>query len=197
MEKTGTVNFQCLCLPSERHLKNLLYLVSSIWIGVWGKTMGPAWPGKRNLGKRIFLWLWQSISLKWRRALLKWFPWSGITYRRHKKHGEGCTASPPSLDSSRLVTRWLCIYPQWRVSSWLDGRGPFKVVEKVGEVNYAVKQPGKQNPYPIHHVTLLKPWKGRKQVTALAEVNAKPLVGVDLVPVATTNLVKPQTQKAK
>lgn len=67
----------------------------------------------------------------------------------------------------------------------------------VGEVNYEVQQPMKQRPYPIYHVNLLKPLKGRKQVAFLAEVNLKPPVGVYLLPVATTNLVKPQTQRVK
>ncbi|XP_077148857.1 uncharacterized protein LOC143809698 [Ranitomeya variabilis] len=45
-------------------------------------------------------------------------------------------------------------------------QGPFEVMERVGEVNYKVYQPGKRKPEQIYHVNLIKPWKDRSALTA-------------------------------
>ncbi|XP_041440518.1 uncharacterized protein LOC121400717 [Xenopus laevis] len=45
-------------------------------------------------------------------------------------------------------------------------QGPFEVMEKSGEVNYKIHQPGKRKPVQIYHVNLLKPWKDRESLTA-------------------------------
>uniref|UniRef100_A0A8C5CZT0 ribonuclease H n=1 Tax=Gadus morhua TaxID=8049 RepID=A0A8C5CZT0_GADMO len=39
--------------------------------------------------------------------------------------------------------------------------GPYEVLEKVGEVNYRVRQPGRRSPTQIYHVNLLKKWNAR------------------------------------
>jgi hypothetical protein len=39
--------------------------------------------------------------------------------------------------------------------------GPYEVLEKVGEVNYRVRQPGRRRPTQIYHVNLLKKWNAR------------------------------------
>lgn len=36
-------------------------------------------------------------------------------------------------------------------------QGPFEIMERVGEVNYKVYQPGKRKPQQIYHINLLKP----------------------------------------
>lgn len=45
-------------------------------------------------------------------------------------------------------------------------QGPFEVIERVGEVNYKIYQPGKRKPKQIYHINLLKPWKDRLVLTA-------------------------------
>uniref|UniRef100_A0A8C5Q151 ribonuclease H n=1 Tax=Leptobrachium leishanense TaxID=445787 RepID=A0A8C5Q151_9ANUR len=45
-------------------------------------------------------------------------------------------------------------------------QGPFEVIERVGEVNYKIHQPGKRKPEQIYHVNLLKPWKDRVSLAA-------------------------------
>ena len=39
--------------------------------------------------------------------------------------------------------------------------GPYEVLQKVGEVNYRVRQPGRRSPTQIYHVNLLKKWNAR------------------------------------
>uniref|UniRef100_A0A8C5PW96 Gypsy retrotransposon integrase-like protein 1 n=1 Tax=Leptobrachium leishanense TaxID=445787 RepID=A0A8C5PW96_9ANUR len=73
-------------------------------------------------------------------------------------------------------------------------QGPYEVVEKVGEVNYRVHQPGKRKPYQIYHINLLKPWRDR-EVSAMVGVGIES-DGVDAVHIAAT-LSKPQTQEVK
>ncbi|XP_071061873.1 uncharacterized protein [Pseudochaenichthys georgianus] len=45
------------------------------------------------------------------------------------------------------------------LASW---QGPYEVVEKVGPVNYKVRQPGRRKPSQIYHVNLLKKWYARE-----------------------------------
>ena len=40
--------------------------------------------------------------------------------------------------------------------------GPYEIIEKVGEVNYRVRQPGRRPPVKIYHVNLLKKWVARE-----------------------------------
>ena len=39
-------------------------------------------------------------------------------------------------------------------------QGPYEVVERVGEVNYRVRQPGRRKPTQLYHVNILKQWRG-------------------------------------
>ena len=36
---------------------------------------------------------------------------------------------------------------------------PYEVVDRVGEVNYRVRQPGRRKPTQLYHVNLLKQWR--------------------------------------
>ncbi|KAG8538400.1 hypothetical protein GDO81_022717, partial [Engystomops pustulosus] len=38
-------------------------------------------------------------------------------------------------------------------------QGPYEVIEKIGEVNYRIRQPGRRKPEQTYHVNLLKAWK--------------------------------------
>ena len=38
-------------------------------------------------------------------------------------------------------------------------QGPYEVVDRVGEVNYRVRQPGRRKPTQLYHVNLLKQWR--------------------------------------
>ena len=39
-------------------------------------------------------------------------------------------------------------------------QGPYEVVERVGEVNYRVRQLGRRKPTQLYHVNILKQWRG-------------------------------------
>lgn len=41
-------------------------------------------------------------------------------------------------------------------------KGPYEIIEKIGEVNYRVRQPGHRPPEQIYHVNLLKAWRERE-----------------------------------
>uniref|UniRef100_A0A803JIM9 Gypsy retrotransposon integrase-like protein 1 n=1 Tax=Xenopus tropicalis TaxID=8364 RepID=A0A803JIM9_XENTR len=45
-------------------------------------------------------------------------------------------------------------------------QGPYEVIERVGVVNYKIRQPGRRKPEQIYHVNLLKPWKDREVLMA-------------------------------
>ncbi|XP_063044800.1 uncharacterized protein LOC134438971 [Engraulis encrasicolus] len=45
------------------------------------------------------------------------------------------------------------------LASW---QGPYEVIERVGEVNYKVRQPDKRKTEQIYHVNLLKQWHARE-----------------------------------
>ena len=38
-------------------------------------------------------------------------------------------------------------------------QGPYEIVERIGEVNYRLQQPGRRKPTQLYHVNLLKPWR--------------------------------------
>ncbi|KAJ8333975.1 hypothetical protein SKAU_G00412940 [Synaphobranchus kaupii] len=40
-------------------------------------------------------------------------------------------------------------------------QGPYEVIERICEVNYKVRQPGKRKPVQIYHINLLKKWHAR------------------------------------
>uniref|UniRef100_A0A803JM67 Gypsy retrotransposon integrase-like protein 1 n=1 Tax=Xenopus tropicalis TaxID=8364 RepID=A0A803JM67_XENTR len=57
-------------------------------------------------------------------------------------------------------------------------QGPFEILEKIGEVNYKVRQPGKRKPEQVYHVNLIKPWKERMSLFTKPTISlrAEPLV---------------------
>ena len=50
--------------------------------------------------------------------------------------------------------------------------GPYEVLEKVGEVNYRVRQPGRRHLTQIYHVNLLKKWNARDVLCSIAPKKA-------------------------
>jgi len=45
--------------------------------------------------------------------------------------------------------------------------GPYEVIEKVGTVNYRMRQPGRRHPTKVYHVNLLKKWVARDALLCL------------------------------
>ena len=74
-------------------------------------------------------------------------------------------------------------------SSWPGGQPPYEVVERVDEVNYRVRQPGRRKPTQIYHINILKQWRGGREppdpaalaLAARQEIPEVP-VGEDLSP---------------
>lgn len=58
--------------------------------------------------------------------------------------------------------------------------GPYEVVEKLGPVNYRVRQPGRRKPQQIYHVNLLKKWHERTALAVLWSVPRTPTVPVEV-----------------
>ena len=75
-------------------------------------------------------------------------------------------------------------------------QGPYEIVEKVGEVNYRVHQPGRRKPYQIYHVNLIKPWKDREVLAANSSGKKGGSTEIPEVKIADT-LSGSQTQEAK
>uniref|UniRef100_A0A8C5PSV7 Integrase catalytic domain-containing protein n=1 Tax=Leptobrachium leishanense TaxID=445787 RepID=A0A8C5PSV7_9ANUR len=46
-------------------------------------------------------------------------------------------------------------------------QGPYEIIEKIGDVNYKVHQPGRRKPEQIYHINLLKPWRDREALVAI------------------------------
>ncbi|KAJ8356682.1 hypothetical protein SKAU_G00194760 [Synaphobranchus kaupii] len=57
--------------------------------------------------------------------------------------------------------------------------GPYEVIEKVGAVNYRVRQPGRRPPTKVYHINLLKKWVAREVLFSLTP----PQVAVKTEPV--------------
>ena len=47
-------------------------------------------------------------------------------------------------------------------------QGPYEVVDKVGDVNYRVRQPGRRKPTQLYHINLLKQWRSGPSPPVLA-----------------------------
>ena len=41
-------------------------------------------------------------------------------------------------------------------------QGPYEVVDRVGEVNYRVRQPERRKPTQLYHINLLKQWQSEE-----------------------------------
>ena len=62
-------------------------------------------------------------------------------------------------------------------------QGPYEVVERVGEVNYRVRQPGRRKPTQLYHVNILKQWKEGGNPPGPAPLGLVARRGVPVVPV--------------
>ena len=54
----------------------------------------------------------------------------------------------------------LVLVPTAKCKFLAKWQGPYEVVERVGEVNYRVRQPGRRKPTQLYHVNILKQWRG-------------------------------------
>ena len=68
----------------------------------------------------------------------------------------------------------LVLIPTAECKFLVKWQGPYEVVDRVGEVNYRVWQPGRRKPTQLYHINLLKQWRA----------GTTPLVLAPLVPVA-------------
>ncbi|KAJ8381108.1 hypothetical protein SKAU_G00018860 [Synaphobranchus kaupii] len=57
--------------------------------------------------------------------------------------------------------RVLVLVPTMECKFLAKWHGPYEVIEKVGEVNYRIRQPGRRPPETVYHVNLLKKWVAR------------------------------------
>ncbi|KAJ8351713.1 hypothetical protein SKAU_G00231890 [Synaphobranchus kaupii] len=57
--------------------------------------------------------------------------------------------------------RVLMLVPTMECKFLAKWHGPYEVIEKVGEVNYRIRQPGRRPPEKVYHVNLLKKWVAR------------------------------------
>ena len=64
--------------------------------------------------------------------------------------------------------RVLVLVPTSECKFLAKWHGPYEVLEKVGPVNYRVRQPGRRPPIKIYHVNLLKKWKAREALFAMS-----------------------------
>ena len=62
--------------------------------------------------------------------------------------------------------RVLVLIPTVECKFLATWQGPFEVIEKVGEVNYKIRQTGKRKGEQIYHVNLLKKWHAREALFA-------------------------------
>jgi len=58
--------------------------------------------------------------------------------------------------------------------------GPYEILEKVGEVNYKVRQPGRRPPTKVYHINLLTKWVARD---VLFSLSPPPQFGVKTAPI--------------
>ena len=65
-----------------------------------------------------------------------------------------CTLSPGDLVLVLVPTAECKFLVKWQ--------GPYKVVDRVGEVNYRVRQPGRCKPTQLYHINFLKQWRGER-----------------------------------
>ena len=62
-------------------------------------------------------------------------------------------------------------------------QGPYEVVDRVGEVNYQVRQPGRRKPTQLYHINLLKQWQTGIAPPALAPLGLAARRDIPVVPV--------------
>ena len=61
-------------------------------------------------------------------------------------------------------------------------QGPYEVVERLSDVNYRVRQPGRRKPTQIYHVNILKQWRGGMNPPDPAPLGLVAQRGVPVVP---------------
>lgn len=64
--------------------------------------------------------------------------------------------------------RVLVLVPTSECKFLAKWHGPYEVIEKVGEVNYRIRQPGRRPPEKVYHINLLKKWVAREAVCAVS-----------------------------
>ena len=97
--------------------------------------------------------------------------------------------------------RVLVLIPTAEYKFLAKWQGPYEVVDRVGELNYRVRQPGRCNPTQLYHVNLLKQWKAGTTLPVPAplvlvarhRVPEIPM-GVDLSPAQRQDLTKVMLQ---
>ncbi|MBN3272197.1 NYNRI protein, partial [Polyodon spathula] len=67
----------------------------------------------------------------------------------------------------RIQTFWpgdkvLLLLPTSESKSYAKWQGPYEVIQGIGNVNYEIRQPDRQNKTQIYHINLLKPWNERE-----------------------------------
>ena len=60
--------------------------------------------------------------------------------------------------------RVLVLVPTMECKFLATWQGPYEVIERVGEVNYKVRQPDKRRPEQIYPINLLKKWHAREML---------------------------------
>ncbi|KAJ8347570.1 hypothetical protein SKAU_G00261590 [Synaphobranchus kaupii] len=73
----------------------------------------------------------------------------------------------------------LVLVPTSECKFLVKWNSPYEVIEKVGAVNYRVRQPGRRPPTKVYHINLLKKWVARKVLFSLTP----PQVAVKTEPV--------------
>ena len=71
------------------------------------------------------------------------------------------TAQPREFQPGDRV---LVLVPTVECKFLATWQGTYKVIEKVGEVNYKIRQPGKRKAEQIYHVNLLKKMAGQRDI---------------------------------
>lgn len=66
----------------------------------------------------------------------------------------------------------LVLVPTTECTFLAQWNGPYEVLEKVGEVNYRVRQPGRRHLTQIYHVNLLKKWNARDVLYSISPKKA-------------------------
>jgi len=64
--------------------------------------------------------------------------------------------------------RVLVLVPTSECKFLAKWNGPYEILEKVGEVNYKVSQPGRRPPTKVYHINLLKKWVARDALFSLS-----------------------------
>ncbi|XP_069371637.1 uncharacterized protein [Paralichthys olivaceus] len=92
--------------------------------------------------------------------------------------------------------RVLVLVPTVECKFLATWQGPYEVIEKVGEVNYKVRQPGRRKGEQIYHINLLKKWHDRETLFTCLPPRESPEPARDVVQFG-PDLSPHQLQQAK